>query len=603
MTQSIHRHEPANLHEGDFFSFGWDAAAGGYRFDPASLPEGIELVGAGDVGGKARGLIFVMDHIAGGGRLTDHQQIVRFPDSIVITTEAFDAFMRQNRLADVVQSGCLGEITLEEMGERIVASEFPQEWRERLIPILERKTAPLAVRSSSVMEDDPNHSYAGIYLSDFLPNRGPMEARLDALVHVIKRVYASTFAPNARAYRKRHDLDWRKEKMAILIQDMVGSQYSHGLFYPLVGGVAFSRNYYPWSDRLAPEDGIVRLVVGTGTRAVGREYARVFSPRLPGLRPEGSDLSTIIRYSQETVDVLDMKLGRLAQTKLNKLDNPLLTKICSIVSTDDGAIREPMSGAAMLASDERFLASFSRLIEGTSIMPFTPLVREILASLEAVLGLPADIEFAIDFSGAEASKEGRPLFNILQVRPLGSRPEHRRIRPRKIPLDRLILESHRVLGNGILRRVHHLVLVEPATYRWEDAYQIARTIGRINNRLVEQEETYILMGPGRWASSNPQLGVPVQYGEISGAGAIVEMSTATFAPELSYGTHFYADMVASGVLYVPLYEEDGDLFNRDILARQDVVHRDAYVQHFQIPAGLNVYVDAARQRGHIAVRP
>ncbi|MBU0596355.1 PEP/pyruvate-binding domain-containing protein, partial [Candidatus Bipolaricaulota bacterium] len=438
---------------------------------------------------------------------SDHQELIRFPDSVVVTTEAFDEFMARNRLGAVVQEGCTEELSLEQVGRLIEQGTFSEAWRDALRPMLERKTRPLAVRSSSVMEDDTNHSFAGIYPSEFLPNRGPIDLRLDQLLASMKRVYASTFAPNARAYRKRHDLDWREEKMAILIQDMVGSQYSHNLFYPLVGGVAFSHNYYPWSDRLRPEDGIVRLVVGTGTRAVGREYAQVFSPRLPGLSPEGNDVRTIIRYAQETVDVLDMELGRLSQRKLGELDNPLLARVCSIVGPDN-TIREPLTSSAMLSSEERFLASFSRLIEGTSIMPFTPLVRDVLRTLEAVLGLAVDIEFAVDFSGPEASAQQTPLFNILQVRPLGSRPEHRRIRTRHIPSERLVLRSHRVLGNGVQRRVRHIILVEPDAYRWDRAYDIARTIGRINNELVDRREPYILMGPGRWASTNPQLGVP-----------------------------------------------------------------------------------------------
>jgi len=595
-----HRHAADADDTRRFFEFGRDTA-GLYRFDMDELPNRVETIGAGSVGGKARGLIFAMDHVENHGPLSEHQDLIRFPDSVVVTTQAFDDFMTRNRLKDVVQAGCSGEISLEDVCDRINAGTLSDDWRERLRPVLERKTQPLAVRSSSVMEDDSNHSFAGIYLSEFLPNRGPIERRIDELVASIKRVYASTFAPNARAYRKRHDLDWRKEKMAILVQDMIGSQYSHSLFYPLVGGVAFSRNYYPWSDRLQPEDGIVRLVVGTGTRAVGREYARVFSPRLPGLRPEGNDPRTIVRFSQETVDVLDMKIGRFSQRKLNELDNPLLTKVCSIVGSDD-SIREPMATAAMLATEERFLASFARLIEGTSIMPFTQMVREILKSLESALGLAADIEFAIDFSSPEASAQQMPLFYILQVRPLGSRPEHRRIRARDIPPERLVLGSHRVLGNGVQRKVQHIILVEPTTYRWDLAHDIARTIGRINNELVDKREAYILMGPGRWASSNPQLGVPVQYNEISGATTIVEMSTATFAPELSYGTHFYADMVASDVLYIPFHEGEGDEFHRELLKQQQLVHKDEFVKHYRIPSGVNVYVDGARQRGLIALR-
>lgn len=599
MTRQGHEHPSGGPQAQRFFQFGL-SPDGKYRFTKNDLPSQIKLIGSGEIGGKARGLAFVMDHLEKGGELTQYQPFLCFPDSTIITTEIFDDFMQENQLATTVESGCTGEVSLETLGDQIADSPFPARWRESLIAFLERETRPLAVRSSSVMEDDTNHSFAGIYLSDFLTNRGSMEQRLDELIHTIKRVYASTFCTNARAYRKRHKLDWKKEKMAILVQNMIGSQYSHGLFYPLVGGVAFSTNYYPWTPRLKPEDGIVRLVVGTGTRAVGREYARVFSPKLPGLRPEGSDVRTIIRVSQETVDVLDMELGRLSQRKLNTLSNPLLAKICSIVA-EDGTLRDPLSTAAMVKSDQRFVASFTRLVEGRTIMPFTPLVRETLASLEELLEHPIDIEFAVDFSSPAASLQGSPLFVILQVRPLGVRPEHREIPIPEIGPGRMIMECSNVLGNGQLANIRDLVFVDPEAYRWDCAFDIARAIGRINRELDQEDEPYILVGPGRWASSNPQLGVPAQYNEISGAVVIVEMSTADFAPELSYGTHFYADMVASGVLYMPFHEEFGDHLNRALLEKATIVFQDQFIAHYRVPEGMNVYVDGQNQRGIIAL--
>ena len=581
-----------------FFRFGL-GSHGAYRFDASDLPPQLAMIGTGELGGKARGLLFAMRAMHEGEPLTKYRDLLRFPDSTVLTSEVFDAFMEENRLRQDVRAGCEGAISLDELCERIVAAPFPDVWSKQLIPFLERETRPLVVRSSSIMEDDPDHSFAGIYLSIFLPNAGPLEIRHAQLVDAIQRVYASTFAPNARAYRKRHDLDWRKERMCILIQNMIGSPYPNELFYPLVGGVAFSRNYYPWTDRLRPEDGVVRLAVGIGTRAVGREYARVFSPRLPGLRPEGFDIGTIIRYSQETVDVLDMAAGTFAQRKLPQLENPLLGMICSRVDAN-GDLRDMPHGST--GRGERLVALFTRLIETDSIMPLSPLIHELLDGLSGLLELPVDIEFAIDFSGPEASAAGGPLFYILQVRPLGSRPEHRRIHlPQRE--DRTLLDCHQVLGNGRLSGLRHIVLVPPDTYRWDRAHEIARTVGRINQELGDQDEPYILMGPGRWASTNPQLGVPAQYSEISGASVIVEMSTESFAPELSYGTHFYADMVGSGVLYLPFREEAGDRLDRDLLEAQgEVAYRDEFVIHYTFPDGLSAVVDGERRRGVIALQ-
>ena len=576
-----------------YFRFGL-REAGVFSFSQDSVPDNVWLIGTGRVGGKARGLLFVMDRLAHGGTLTRHDDLIGFPDSLIITTDVFDAFMEENSLQNAVLAGCRGEITLDELRERITAAAFPSAAREELRRFLKQERRPLVVRSSSLMEDDPNYSFAGIYLSEFLANAGSLNVRLDALIAAIRRVYASTFGPNARAYRKRHRLPWQQEKMAILIQNMIGRLYPHRFFYPLIGGVAFSLNFYPWSDRLKPEDGVVRLVVGVGTRAVGREYARVFSPVAPGLRPEGSDTETIVRYSQETVDVLDMQKGSLIATRLTQLDNPLLKMICSVVDPE-GTLSEP---SYALPPGRRYVASFSRLIENNVTMPFTPLVRELSTGLQQLFALPIDIEFAVDFPPSTGGHE-KPLFYLLQARPLGGRPEHHRIRLPSSPPEETLLACQQVLGNGKHKRIRHLIFVDPLTYRLEDAYRIARKVGEIDQRL--EDESYILMGPGRWGTTNPALGVPVQYAEITGAKVIVEMATESFAPELSYGTHFYADMVSRGVLYLPLREEEGDRFNRELLNRQTVLLSDPNLKHYWIDVGLDVYVDGKGKKGLVVL--
>ncbi len=575
-----------------FFRFGREPG-GEYRFAARDLPDNMRVFGSGQIGGKARGLLYVINHLRRGGRLTDRDDLIGFPDSFVITTDVYDEFMTTNRVAEAVRARCAGDITTDELQARIIAGSFPAAARDALAKFIAAEHRPLAVRSSSLMEDSPDHSFAGIYLSEFLGNTGADDHRLEQLVQSIKRVYASTFGRNARAYRKRHGLPWEREKMAVLIQNMIGSHYPHDLFYPLIGGVAFSLNFYPWSDRLRPEDGVVRLVVGVGTRAVGREYARVFSPVFPGLRPEGADTKTIIRYSQETVDVLDMNAGTLRQRKLPELDNPLLGEVCSVVSAD-GTLYEPVG---RLPAGARYVATFTRFITRSHVFPFTPLVRGLLTGLERLFELPVDIEFAVNFPTGHAAPG--PRFYLLQARPLGGRPEHRRIHIPDVPRDRILLSCNHVLGNGKHVGISHLVFVDPRTYRFDRAAAAARRVGEIDQQL--EGGPYVLIGPGRWGTTNPQLGVPVQYGEIAGARVIVEMATESFAPELSYGTHFYADMVASGVLYLPFREEDGDWFNRALLQRFPVVDNQDGVLHVYVESGLDAYADGAGKHGLIAV--
>jgi hypothetical protein len=558
----------------------------------------VPIIGTGQIGGKARGLLYVLHEMSEGRAVPDYQRLIRFPRSAVLATGVFDDFMRENELGEVVESGCESRAALAEIRPRFLASRFPERWLRPLADLLDTRRRPLVVRSSSVMEDDPDHSFAGIYLSEFLPNRGSDEERLARLIRAIQDVYASTFGPNARAYRKRHSLSWREEKMAILIQDMVGRQYRHDLYYPLVAGVSFSLNYYPWTSLLATTDGTVRLVVGTGTRAVGREYARVFSLARPGLRPEGNDVAAIVRNSQETVDVLDLTAGRLAQRNLSQLENPLLARICSI-AREDGTLVVPAS-IPLGGSAARLVASFDRLIEGDRIMPFTPMLRALMRHLENLLELPVDVEFAVDFPNSDGT-DADPQFYVLQVRPLRAREEHRPISIPDVPRSRTLLECRSVLGNGVRSDLKHVVYVAPESYRWSRGYDVARAVGRINDSL--EDEPYVLIGPGRWASSNPQLGVPVQYGEIVGAAVVVEMSTESFSPELSYGTHFYADMVMSGVLYLPFYESAGDWLHRELLRTQRVVRTDEGVVHYHVPEGLTAYVDGVGSRGLIALDP
>jgi hypothetical protein len=577
------------------------------------LPSGVSLIGEGHVGGKAAGIIFVKERMER-APLTPYDDLIIFPESTVLTTAVFDEFILKNRLTEAVEAKCRRELSFEELTEEFLAADLPQWTIQQLRAFLEKEQRPLVVRSSSLMEDDPHHSFAGIYLSEFLPNTGDLEERLDALASSIKRVYASTFGENARAYRKRYGLPWEREKMAVLIQNMVGSHYPGNLFYPLVSGVAFSRNFYPWTERLKQEDGLARLVIGVGTRAVGRAYARVFSPKLPGLRPEGTEPQEIIRYAQEIVDVLDMAQGSLSSVPLGSLENPHFPKVLA-VAREDGTLVDytwaPKGG-------ERCIALFDRLVETDRYAPLTPILRSLLAELEKLFGKPVDIEFALDFVGKDRLAEVVPspsarevierrfpnrdevgLFYLLQARHLGCREEHRRITIPDLPPERILLECHNVLGNGYQRRIKHLILVDPERYRFDRGYEVARKVGKLDQLL--DDERYILMGPGRWATSNPQLGVPVRYSEITNAAVIVEMASERFSPELSYGTHFYADMVASGILYLSYDAKRGDQFNRRILKSHLTEHSDADVLHLYFEKGLDVYVDGQERRGVIVV--
>jgi hypothetical protein len=566
-----------------------------FEADPDSLPSGFDLLGTGSVGGKSIGLLFLKSAIdSRGDVICDHQDRLRIPRSWILATGVFDDFIDLNNVKEVVQRKCDHEIDVPEMNRSIIAGQIPKDCLRFLTGILKEENRPLAVRSSSFLEDSLKHSFAGIYQSVFIPNDGTMGERIAQLETAVKIVYVSTFGDDAKEYRKKHEIAWEDERMGVLIQSLVGSHHPDGLYYPLFAGVAFSRNYYPWTDRIRSEDGVGRLVLGLGTRAVGRYYARVFSPSLPKLRPEGTVVEDIVKYSQEIADVLDFRSGLLIEEDIANLDktNKRLPLICSTLSPE-GYITEPSYGPE---KGRRLLATFDGVLNSDKHMPFVPLIKTLLKNLEKRLGMPVDIEFAVNFEPDEDGEE-RGMFYLLQVRPLGGRPEHKRIRiPSDIPQDRIIFRAEKTLGNGMKRGLEHVVFVPHEAYDFQKGFAIAREVGRVNRSLEDKD--YILIGPGRWATQNPELGVPVRYAEISNASVIVEVSYKHFSPELSYGTHFFGDMLATNMLYIPLWLERGGHLNTDFLERSESCWESEQVRVIRVPRGVDVYADG---ESHTAV--
>jgi hypothetical protein len=561
-----------------------------FRIDPDRLPSGVRILGDGFVGGKAIGLIFAASAVEFDGvRLARRPELVAFPDSTIVSTGYFDAFMDENALADTVQAKCDQTIPKIEMAQRFMTAPLPAPLVGDLRRMLARESRPLAVRSSSFLEDNLKHSFAGIYQSYFIPNRGSDRARLQQLETAIKLVYLSTFGDNARQYRLRHRIKWRQEKMGVLIENLIGIEHSDRLFYPLLAGVGFSRNFYPWAPGIDVDGGVVRLVLGLGTRAVGRNYARVFSPSLPGLRPEGGSVEDILKYSQREIDALDMVTGGMASPALDsvKLANDHIQLVTSELLEGTYFMDAP----ACVRPENRLVLTFDPVLKGKGDLPLVDILKDLLSNLHRQMGVPVDMEFAVNIGG-----DGK--FYIVQVRPLGGRAEHRAVSvPVNIPRRNIVLRSHNVLGNGMKKGLRHIVYVPPGMYRFDRGFAIARQIGELNSGF--EKDGYILIGPGRWATSHPELGVPVSYAEISNAQVIVECSWGSFTPELSYGTHFFGDMVVSNILYIPVFHEKGDFLNVRFLESHGEARSFEGVRVIDESGGFDVYVDGRKRTGMI----
>jgi len=528
---------------------------GEYVPGAGELPTGFEVLYPGEMGGKARGLLYAALMKDRGLRLArEHTHLVNIPPSAILGTDLYDEVLRENDLRNFLAEEP-EEGREREHYEAFLRARLPDRAREVIRAFLERTEVPLALRSSSLLEDHPRYSFSGIYRTWFFSNTGPLDRRIETFETAVRIVLGSLFLPRAWAYRRRHGLNWEEEKMAILVQNVVGRQRGP-YFYPLVAGVGFSKNFYPWADRISVDDGVVRMVYGLGTRAVDREFARVFVPTQPRLRPEGFEVDAIEEYAQEKVDALSLEgrtfhRGIPARDLLSVPGNDL--HLVSDLVREGEFLRPPQFP---LTPDDRFVITFDEIIAGKTEFPLVPILRGLFESLENALGMPVDIEFAC--AGVDDESETIESLDLLQVRPLGVREANRRIE-----IDTgdhpVRMRSHRVMGNGERRDIRHIVLVLEQEYRAVRHDRTVREVRRLNRLLAGKP--YMLVGPGRWGTTNPTLGVPVTYDAVSECSVIVEVATGEMSPEVSYGTHFFGDLLSSGVHYLALVPREGDVFD------------------------------------------
>ncbi len=521
--------------------------------------------GSGFVGGKAAGMLLAAAILRQSGRCGE----VRIPETAFLLTDAYDALKSHNGLEHLQDHKYkpIDEIRgdFPAIREIIGNAEFPPRIVDLLRAVLDRwGRVPLVVRSSSLLEDSFGAAFSGIYRSIFLPNQGTIGDRLGELLGAIAEVYSGIFSPDALSYRRRHDLLDADERMAAMIQPVVGTRHGR-YFMPAVGGVAFSRNDCRWSERIRREDGLVRMVLGLGTHAVDRvgDYARMVPLAVPTLRPEGT-AGEIVRTSQKQVDVIDLEGGGFrsvpAAEALDAMRGAGIADYVSVIGPD-GTLTPPL-GTRVDADADRLCLTFDRLL---SRGEFVPRIATILRTLEEGYRLPVDIEFAMD----------RGVLTLTQCRPLAAhRASAGAAVPKNIPPQDRIFSASRYVNPGEVADIRYVVLIDPRDYgRLESADRrlcVARTVGLLNDAL--HDECFILMGPGRWGSKEIRLGVQVSYGDICHARALIEIARADhgYTPEPSFGTHFFQDLVEGRILYLPLYPDaPGAEFHEEFLLGSD----------------------------------
>jgi len=565
------------------------------RFDPEA---GFLKIGKGSLGGKARGQAFISSVLHRSSELMQSFDTVDIfvPQTLVITTEYFDDIIRMNRLENMILEDLPDEI----VAQRFLKADFPEKLLSQLAWYLEAIHYPLAVRSSSLLEDAQFKPYAGLYKTFFLANdHYNIDCRLEQLINAIKMVYASTYFKAPKAFSTRVYNRIENEKMAVIIQQVVGSRYGN-FYYPAISGVAQSKNYYPFS-KMKPEDGIVNMAIGLGKTVMEGEKNLRFSPRFPEILPQRSSIDDILENSQQYFYVLKMDepnchIGINESITLKKRlvheaesDHPI-KYLSSAYFPEDNRIRDSYSSSGYP------VITFASILKYRSF-PVSEIITTLLELGSKELGCPVEIEFAFDLSPAE---NVNARFAVLQIRPMSAREEMLDVEISNSDQNQAFCISHMTLGNTINREIKDIVYVKPDSFDPAKTAEIAKQIAGINAYLMKEGRKYLLIGPGRWGSADHWLGIPVTWADICGVSAIVETVHTLINADPSHGTHFFHNIAALGITYLNVNDSNGDRIDFEHLASFHKARETNYVVHAIPPRSLTLKADGNRGIGVIA---
>jgi hypothetical protein len=525
-------------------------------------------IGRGKIGGKAAGLLLawkILQSEADNAGF-DIRPYLAMPESYFIGADVFYDFLSINHLYDLLNQKYKTreqiEATYSQVKEHYARGKFPEDIVEQIALLLEELNhAPIIVRSSSLLEDNFRTSFAGKYDSVFCPNQGSRKENLEAVLSAIRHIYSCVARPEVLVYRQRMGLIDYDERMAILLQKVEGEQHGR-YFYPTLAGVGFSRNPFRWNRRIRREDGFLRIVFGMGTRAVERvanDYARMVALSHPELRPEGN-VREIRWYSQRYADVIDLEDNTFKTLPVSEVLSEDITGIELLASVDRGDYFEPLTAGAF--DKDKLVLTFDGLLKNRD---FVNLMKTVLKRLEAVYNFPIDIEFTVEIRRSWPKPEF--CLHLLQCRPQAYAAAQRFPLPTDVPDEDKIFSANRLVPHGLVQRICYIVYVDPEKYaQITDPHfktELARLIGRLNKALEGQR--FILMGPGRWGSSNIDLGVKVSYAEIYNTSMLIEIAHSHDGQpvEVSYGTHFFQDLVEAQIYPLPLYPDDPETIFRE----------------------------------------
>jgi len=569
------------------------------HFNPDSYGRHIwfSRIGDGSLGGKARGLAFLNNLVYKYG-LSDKYSNVRIsiPRTVVIATDYFDQFILENDLQYVIDS----DISDEEILSEFVSSRLPEELVDQLRTFVESTRSPLAVRSSSKLEDSSYQPFAGVYSTYMIPVVENKDQMLRMLGKAIKSVYASVFYNGSRTYIQTTANLLSEEKMAVVVQSVCGAEHD-GLYYPMLSGVARSVNFYPIGSE-KPEDGIVNLAFGLGKTVVDGGNSLRFSPKFPKKILQLSEPKLALRDTQKTMYALDLRPGafKISRNEGINLAHPQVAEIL-----------ESFPHPELVAST--FSLENNRMVPGISVrgprvvsfdailkfgrFPLAQIIKDVLEICRNELMCDVEMEFAADLINDTAG-QGLVL-KLLQVRPVGEFSEDRTTSIEKVTdeMQNVVLKSGKALGSGFVDGMKYIVHVPSASFDSARTKEMGAEIAEINLKLKKEGATYLLIGPGRWGSSDPWLGIPVVWSEISEAKMIVETAIPGFQIEPSQGTHFFQNITSLGVGYLTIdtVNKDG-MIDESLISGLECVHDSTFVKVYRAPENMTGYIDRASNK-------
>lgn len=579
----------------------WDSYQGSIsRYTPSIFKVFSNLckIGNGSIGGKGRGLAFIDRILAAFFDKTEFEDIdVSIPPTVLIGTDFFEEFLFKNELHKFAIEE---EHTDEEITRRFVGARLPDELQEHLSELVIQMTAPIAVRSSSLLEDTLYQPFAGIFITQMLPNNEPREEdRQKKLEDAIKLVYASTFFKQARSYIENTAHRVEDEKMAVVIQEVIGKQHGD-FFYPDFSGVGRSYNYYPFGEA-KPEDGTVNLALGLGKSIVDGGASIRYTPAYPGVLPQFANIQDMLSNSQKEFWAINLKDGTV--NGIDKEDQFLLKRDISDAEAD--GVLDFIASTYSWDNDQIYdgigrpgprIVTFAHILKN-EIMPLSRLLIDLMNLCEQAMGCPIEIEFAVNLDSQRALPA---RFGFLQMRPIVDKDELVEIRFEDYSKSSMLCCTDSALGNGVLKEIQDIVVIRPEKFDAAKTPQMAEEVGQMNMMLKDKERPYILIGPGRWGSTESWLGIPVKWGQIDGAKVIVEAALETMNPDPSQGSHFFQNITSLRIGYfsVPL-QNDERFVDWDWLQQQKSQTETEYVKHILLESPVRVMIDGRKGSGII----